>query len=240
MESDCVKNHVLYREYFFKNTNHFWGGGRKRTIFSQVSLDHSKESLWFQYCYLLGLCSENSVFMLRLTELSINWTLESQQENLETLLYSKPLESLDYFRGDNDECKSLESFLAQLLHSNLNLKHLKLCIVNDLVVTKHLYENLMSSNLKSCFLDIKGKIFVRDVDFFGSYFSTEHRPAVALPSLTVSIFNDYSKFEDIVSFLRCFPNLHNLYISWLSLPVLQSLFKYQVRIFCFHLLFSII
>lgn len=166
-------------------------------------------------------------FMTRLKKLTIDGIDESQQEIVEQFIHSQPLESLEYYGRSNRI--PLESFLQQL---NSSLKHLKLSIPKDLVVTRFLHEKLTSSTLKSCHLDIDGKVSVQDLDALSSYLSAEQRPAT-LPSLTISIINR----KNSASVLQSFPNLHHLKISYLSSKTLQSLLKYQVRIFYFRLLF---
>lgn len=171
-------------------------------------------------------------FVPSLTELCISTFSESQQDNLEKFLLSKRLKSLEYCQ--NSSRVPLESFLRQLLLTNSSLRHLKICSFDDFAATTRLYEKLMTSNLKSCHLDIRGTISVQDVNALGSCFSTEHGPS-ALPSLTVSISHNYSE-ENIVSFLQCFPNLHHLKIdnSYISPDILRTLFKHQVTIIFFH------
>lgn len=171
------------------------------------------------------------IFLLRLTELSVDCITESEAENVEKFLCSAPLKSLDYRR--ESKRASDESFLMQLLHSNSNLNHLKLRITDSWVFTKSLFEKLISSNLKSCFLDIVGTISVQDPDSFRSYFSAEDRPA-ALLNLTVSIFNEsWDPERDIVAFLQCCQNIHYLQFHTMSPNILQSLLEHQVKILCF-------
>lgn len=169
----------------------------------------------------------------RLKELSVYCTSKTQQENVEKFIHSQPLKSLEYWKRSNRT--SLELFMQQL---NSSLKHLKLSISKDLVVTKCLYEKLMSSNLESCHLDVDGNICVKDFHTFSSYLSAEQRPAV-LPSLTISIRNNDTE-KNTQTFLQCFPNLHHLNVYLMSPNTLRSLLKYQVRTFYFHSRFHII
>lgn len=168
------------------------------------------------------------IFLPRLTELSVDCIIESEVENVDTFIYSTPLKSLDIFRKSN---RDNESFLMQLLQSNSNLEHFKLRTYDKLVLTKSFIEKLMSSNLKSCYLDVLGMISVQDPDSFSSHVLAEHRPA-AFPSLTVSIYNTPPAYQEeaMVAFLQCCPNVHYLRFCYISPNILQSLFKHQVII----------
>lgn len=159
---------------------------------------------------------------------------------LDEFIYSKPLKSLVYDRRSSD-LDSLDSFLMQLLHSNSNLKHFKMKYPTELVVTKCLIEKLMSSNLKSCLLDIDGNVKVRDLDSVVSCSSDEHKTA-ASPSLTIRLsYIHIYRQRNIVSLLQCLPNLHHLQMHIMTPNILQTLFQYQVNICIFysHSIFNI-
>lgn len=176
--------------------------------------------------------------MPRLTELSINCECETMHDHLDMVLCSKPLKSLEYHRRMSRLRVPLDLFLLRLLISNSNLEHLKIIALDNLVVTRCLYEKLMSSNLKTCYLDIGENIIIEDLDYVVSYLSTELK-TTALPSLTVCLASFHKNQEsDVLSFLQCFPNLHHLQTYCMSPNILQSLFKYQVNIFCVYSIFN--
>lgn len=163
---------------------------------------------------------------------------EAEEQKLENRLTSTKYISVFYYKTSN--YSSVESFLVKLFQSKSISKDFKLITFLDLVVTKSLFETLMSSNLKSCQLDIGGNISIQDLEFFRVYSSAEPKPA-ALPGLSVSLFNCTPKENDTLSFLQYFPSIRSLYISYMSPRILQTLLKYQVTIFSyFDLLLMII
>lgn len=178
-------------------------------------------------------------YMPRLTELSVD-ARELTQENfdkLEKFFYSKALKSLKYQRMRSQ--KPLESFLLQLLHSNSNLQHLKIYSKDGLVVTRCLFEKLMSSNLKSCLLDIRGNVSVQDLDSVVSC-PLDERNTTASPSFTIHLSNiEDHQDSNVVSFLQCLPNVHRLRMYRMTPNILQTLFKYQVKILYSYSLFNI-
>lgn len=175
--------------------------------------------------------------MTRLKEFSSDSVSESQQEDIEKFLFSKPLKSLEYYRRRNPT--SVDSFLLELLQSNATLEYLKINITDNLIVTKGLFEKLISSKLKSCLLHIEGSVAVEDLNFVISKLSAVHEKTV-LPSVMLHLSsNQVYADEDVVSFLQCFPNLHHLQVDKITSNVLLSLLKYKVKISDFHLYFTI-
>lgn len=138
-------------------------------------------------------------------------------------LFSMRLKSLEFRMAISPD------FLSQLLDSKSNLQYLKIYQRSESIFTKSFCEKLISSGLKQLVITASD-IVMEDPASFDSRLSTQNRPIV-LPSLSVSLLLYFPS-----PLLQHYHSLLNLECVFISSNNMQSVLRYQVRIFV-HILY---
>lgn len=153
-----------------------------------------------------------------------------QSESMETFVHLNNLKSLEFYMKidprptyDLKYDSSLENVLLQLLHSNSDLKFLKISFFETLVITDAFFQELMTSSLKS--LEIADFILIppENVESCRSYFSKRN---TVLRNLALSDLMQIPPSSYVVAF----PNLHHLKITKVDYYGLKQIFTCLVNI----------